>query len=861
MAYDDYSMGGYIPGDYETEEQRRRRLLEEQAQAQAQDQENGISQQPGASRGVNLGDLASQYLGKRVDQMGQRVNDVTNAVTNPQQAIEQRLGVPSTTPDAGNTEVQSQQVKTYADGSQEHIVKTQTPAPAPVAVAPTPIAPQPAMAPAPQPQPQQVQQQVQQAPAQGMAAQMAPSGPAVPTVEREAEPGTPQMSALPQAGPGVQVAGPVNPATATQPGPVIQQAPAGAPGASLAQVGQVAETSEDRARQAVIDAHNLTDPEKRRQAMANILATGDEASKRLAHSFIAEDYLNQKNLRDAEKKIETATPTELARYMKERAKEGSYVKAILFARLGLTDLAKREQDMINPELKMDTTTVGTDKYTVVRDPQGGVVKAFDVNGQEVGQKTLARISAAALPTKAHLLPSAHGTPVTNANGEMGQMMYDPQTSSTYVQVGNERRPTTGWTTMAQAPIAVYNAAGARQQGTQAAETNRPQGPLPPMSAASIADSLQLSQPIISGTRPTAQQQAIWDESVAAGRPGKTAQGNPIARPGTSAHENANAIDFPTSRATAEDLRKLREAGFVQTVPQRDPNHWERLGNIPVPNGAGPQGANESYAQYKERLKREGAISEAAAKENIQVAGKRSESFNKILDEEVRPQAQAGDEISSLRKQQFKLFDRPGVDSSKIFGIANGSGQSPSDQRWTMFRDVVLGKVSVPDDKLRERAAALGLNRDEQTALAEYNNMNATINARTLKSTAGPGSVSDAEQQANRERNVDPTKVPALGAYNSMAQSQFNADLARYKGDWAPNSTASNALQLDKEWRKEQKKLVDTYTTISKDRLDYITKNGSTAAAVKQGYVRFPVPEYDPTQERWIKTKPITSYDR
>ena len=38
MAYNDYQMGGYIPGDYETEEERRKRLLEEQAQAQAQDQ-------------------------------------------------------------------------------------------------------------------------------------------------------------------------------------------------------------------------------------------------------------------------------------------------------------------------------------------------------------------------------------------------------------------------------------------------------------------------------------------------------------------------------------------------------------------------------------------------------------------------------------------------------------------------------------------------------------------------------------------------------------------------------------------------------------------------------------------------------
>ena len=41
MAYNDYSMGGYIPGDYETEEERRRRLAAEQAQYQTQDQESG----------------------------------------------------------------------------------------------------------------------------------------------------------------------------------------------------------------------------------------------------------------------------------------------------------------------------------------------------------------------------------------------------------------------------------------------------------------------------------------------------------------------------------------------------------------------------------------------------------------------------------------------------------------------------------------------------------------------------------------------------------------------------------------------------------------------------------------------------
>jgi hypothetical protein len=246
----------------------------------------------------------------------------------------------------------------------------------------------------------------------------------------------------------------------------------------------------------------------------------------------------------------------------------------------------------------------------------------------------------------------------------------------------------------------------------------------------------------------------------------------------------------------------------------------------------------------------------AQREAQQTTGiKRTESFNKILDEEVRPQAQAGDTVVSTRKQQFAIFDRPGIDTNKIFGLYNAAQENPGDQKLSIVRDV-FGGVFKPEAEVSQRLALLNLSPQEKSALMEYNIANQRINAATLKQTAGPGSVSDAEQRANRESNVDPTKIPAFGAYNAMAQSQFNGDLARYKADWADTNPATNALQLDKAWRKESSTLSEMYGNIAKQRAQYIASNGATTAAVRDGYRKYPIPEYDPNSGSWKKTKPI-----
>jgi hypothetical protein len=116
---------------------------------------------------------------------------------------------------------------------------------------------------------------------------------------------------------------------------------------------------------------------------------------------------------------------------------------------------------------------------------------------------------------------------------------------------------------------------------------------------------------------------------------------------------------------------------VQTRPQAQQNVQRQPGAAPIVSapitstttpGTGGRVAGGVGGQGISGMKAQQEIGVAGAKENIQVQGQRAQSFNKILDEEVRPQAQAGDTVSSVRKQQFQIFERPGVDTNKLFGL-------------------------------------------------------------------------------------------------------------------------------------------------------------------------------------------------
>jgi hypothetical protein len=84
----------------------------------------------------------------------------------------------------------------------------------------------------------------------------------------------------------------------------------------------------------------------------------------------------------------------------------------------------------------------------------------------------------------------------------------------------------------------------------------------------------------------------------------------------------------------------------------------------------------------------------------------------------------------------------------------------------------------------------------------------------------------------------------------MAQSQFSADMQRYKADLSSTTTAQNATAYDKEFRKIRSDLIKSYVSAAESRLDYIQNKGSTPAAIREGYRLFPVPEYNPDTGSW-----------
>jgi hypothetical protein len=571
--------------------------------------------------------------------------------------------------------------------------------------------------------------------------------------------------------------------------------------------------------------------------------------------------------RQDEKKLETMTPTDLARAMTKRGEEGSYLKAILFARLGLNKLADEEQQKLGAGTKFESLMgPNGQRYTAEITGDGGISRAFDASGRSVDENTLAQLSANALAAKGvghagatrirdsqgnefSVVPTTRGSVFYKNNGELG------------TPVGATVPITTGSDVALEYNKRFYGAQGGAQ-GKAAGEGFVPGGTVtapgmpggqvtstgyaPSATQIAAAGGIRLSpKGGVRDTQGQADQVAQW---YAGGMKGPRP-----AEPGTSAHENDRAIDVPADQRTPENRRYLESQGLKNTVPD-EPWHFE----LPRPTtSSGATIANPNTPTTT------GAVGgPAQQRQALEVAGKRSESFNKIIDTEYRENGQKGEVISTNRKQQFDILNRTDPVTGKgmaevLSGIATAANLNPNDQKLTMVRDILLGGVR-PEKEIAQRAYELNLSPQAKGALQDYSSLNAQIAGQTLRETAGPGSVSDAEQAANKARNVDITKAPMLGAYNMMARSQFNGDIQRYKSDLSANTAAPNATVFDREFRKEQSKLVNAYREVTEARLDFIDKNGgaNNPAAIREGYKRFPIPQYDVETGNWKYLKPL-----
>ena len=645
------------PYSNETEEERRRREA-------ARYSDEMVASGGGVQGPVSFGDIFGQYADKRMAGIENRLNDASQFFTNPQEALQKRLQLDQQEQVAQEATPVTQTIKTNpVTGEQEMTVKgnvrdlsaanpltpTVSGIQQPMQQEQRPVAPVMPQAQVPMPQQQMPQAQVS-APRQQMPVpQQLPAQGQIPS--DMAQRPVPAMQ-LPPIGAGVNVAGP-----AQMPPQQPPAAVAAAPGASLAQMSQRATPTVERQveppsqqninQDLVINARNEQDPIKRRQEFAKILTsdTVDDGTKMLANKFIADDYIKQRNIADAERKIEQATETDLARYMRETKKEGSYVKAILFARLGLNELAQKEQEKIDPTITMASAVDSEGKkYAVGRDKNGRITVGFDGTGKQISQEAIANLSAAALPTKSAFLPQSAGglmqKTIIGENGQpqviTGQVFTDPQTNTTYFQAGNKKYDTSGLSTPSQNIQNTYGAAQAGSAGKAAGE-----GFVVP---------------------PLAQFPGM------AGQPQAGVQ-QPAQQPMPQGPVNPQAV------ARAErDLQSLQQE--INRIPPNDPKREERLAilNSEVAKTRQAIGTNApqvSQPLWKQRQQAE--LGTEQGKANIQAA----KEIN-VAEQKVPAEARGKEQAKEIAKQGFAdstypLLSAVREEISKSTGSKVGAG--------------------------------------------------------------------------------------------------------------------------------------------------------------------------------------------
>ena len=405
------------------EEERRRREREMAAMAAENDPMGRGAFTP------SFGDVASQAFNQRLNVAKERLAQAGQMFTDPTTAFQQRMlgeQQQAAQDEAANTEVKTQTVKTYQDGSQERVVKTQVPAGQPQAQdagarLTTPIAGMPQNLPAAGPiSPEDAQRQIQMAqmPQPGPSAQVAGATQMPPQAQPRPQPQQFQrpMGAMPPANYGMATG-------QGQPGIRMPQAQApaavaAAPGASLAQQGQAAQaqppvagtpytpTAErevpqpaawvQSANDAGTDLAKLFDvaarhPESRDMIMGKMqLALKNKTKEDEANELFkaaAAGNIKAQNQIFQQIKPETGKA-------REEVTTSDYVKAILFKRLGLDALALDVENKIRgKDTKFGQISFGGSNWETETDSTGRIIRAKDDQGTIATEATLNKLRA------------------------------------------------------------------------------------------------------------------------------------------------------------------------------------------------------------------------------------------------------------------------------------------------------------------------------------------------------------------------------------------------------------------------------------------------------------------------------------
>lgn len=504
-------------------------------------------------------------------------------------------------------------------------------------------------------------------------------------------------------------------------------------------------------------------------------------------------------------------PQALTKAMNDK-ETGSYLKVLLFQALGWTGKAQQELDKIMPSVTYSGVTLPTgENYNVkYNKTTGEAIAAWDSQGQPVTDKaTLGAIAAGGVnpaTAKSYLMPQTSGSPVTKTiDGKIvnGIQIYDPVRKSFYVQYGNQRdNSPEGWTSAAQ------NVEQQALLGKQKAQI----------------DLMKKFE----GANIDAKFKYIEDTNKEL-----VSKFGPNAPLITPADVGLKAIQAPG----AQPAGAVAPVGGVQAAPVV-PGTPAATGVVPAPGKVPTLSAMQEEAAKK--------------KQALEVSTDEMKKFNEYAEKDITPKADAGSQVSRIRKEQIKGPDGI-LANPELAGILQGQGGAATEVL-NILRDTITGNFK-DGDELSRRVNALNLTQRQKDVVNVQVGLAKQVDPFTLKQNAGPGAVSDAEQKANRQANVDITRSPLYTGLTLMTRSQFTNDLSVARAEFkAARPDLNSTEKFNSAWNTEKARLNKEYDAIYEERAKYIAqynKDGKNPGAIIDAYKYYPVPEYNSENKSWV----------
>lgn len=659
----------------------------------------------------------------------------------------------------------------------------------------------------------------QQAPASGAAQQqsLAPGEQGgMPTARPSLQPIDPNAQVSPEQ---LQANAPVSPEQA-------QQQPAGPKPNSYDEFGtpgySEARSQLDKHVDAYTSAQN--DPNALMALSANkeVPDWMQERSRNRAADIITQ----QREMKNAQEKLAEATPTDLAKYMREKSTGGSWLKAIFYASIGAKSLAQAEGAKLG---------IGTEKVVTDANGKSHIVKVSS-NGTplegysaETGKKMTPEEMVAALggastgkvSTSAEQFQDKEGNIYRSQADDKGRLVTkNIVTGETYK--GDPTKLTRVRDVASQTSDERKQGYRRENDATQFANSIRKLDYAGKLKAVE-----EFRQAAINRGEPDLSDTEL--SAMGIDRPdlgSVKAQPKPAAAPAQAAPAPAAA----PQGAIAAPVAPTPEPGQPATAI------------APVNPNAPAPGTSVTGRMTPEAMKRQEAEQKLAREGASTVNVDQQKRFNEYVEKDLQPKADAGKMISRVRKEQINGPDGI-LNNPEIAGMLSGSNGG---EVGNIMRDLITGNFKDQTD-LTTRVAALNLTPRQKEVLYTQIGLNNQILPQTLKANAGPGAISEAEHKINREANVEITRQPLYSGLTLMTRDQFQKDMAVAKNDFrSSNPNVRTTDDMNKAWSAQEKRANEAYDQIYAARAAYIAKhnpNNTNPGAVVDAFKHYPVPTW------------------